>query len=156
MITAGHGTNDVLSRLDGCDLQIPITKDRPSEAKYFVPPADRRSEYTSDVMPVIAYLDTGVYVHPIVEGVDRRGEGRLLQPAGHPTRSHRCPRHRRLRRTVHARDCKSATSTDVLDVDQCDYDLVADDDFVLGPVPDSHRASTSASVGAAPVTSSRR
>jgi glycine/D-amino acid oxidase-like deaminating enzyme len=29
-----------------------------------------------------------------------------------------------------------APSTPVTDVDQCDYDLVADDDFVLGPVPD--------------------
>jgi sarcosine oxidase/L-pipecolate oxidase len=29
----------------------------------------------------------------------------------------------------------AAESSDVLDVDQCDYDLVADDDFVLGAVP---------------------
>ena len=28
-----------------------------------------------------------------------------------------------------------AEVTEVQDVDQCDYDLVADDDFVLGPVP---------------------
>jgi glycine/D-amino acid oxidase-like deaminating enzyme len=28
-----------------------------------------------------------------------------------------------------------AESSEVLDVDQCDYDLVADDDFVLGAVP---------------------
>ena len=48
---------------------MPISRDRPSEAKYFDPPADRRAPFTSDVMPVIAYLDTGVYVHPIVDGV---------------------------------------------------------------------------------------
>jgi sarcosine oxidase len=30
---------------------------------------------------------------------------------------------------------RTATVRDVEDVDQCDYDLVADDDFVLGPVP---------------------
>jgi glycine/D-amino acid oxidase-like deaminating enzyme len=30
---------------------------------------------------------------------------------------------------------RDAAVSDVLDVDQCDYDLVADDDFVLGPVP---------------------
>src|SRR3954449_6871934 len=28
-----------------------------------------------------------------------------------------------------------AAVSDVADVDQCDYDLVADDDFVLGPIP---------------------
>jgi glycine/D-amino acid oxidase-like deaminating enzyme len=30
---------------------------------------------------------------------------------------------------------RGAAMRDVEDVDQCDYDLVADDDFVLGPVP---------------------
>jgi sarcosine oxidase/L-pipecolate oxidase len=30
---------------------------------------------------------------------------------------------------------RGADSSDVLDVDQCDYDLVADDDFVLGLLP---------------------
>ncbi|MDQ6851224.1 MAG: hypothetical protein M3070_15035, partial [Actinomycetota bacterium] len=69
VITAGHGTNELLARLAGSDLQIPISRDRPSEAKYFVPPADERHQFTSEVMPVIAYLDTGVYLHPIVEDV---------------------------------------------------------------------------------------
>ena len=31
---------------------------------------------------------------------------------------------------------RTATAHDVDDVDQCDYDLVADDEFVLGPVAD--------------------
>ena len=66
VVTAGHGTNDVLASLEGCDLQVPITKDRPSEAKYFVPPAADRHRFTSDAMPVIAYLDAGIYCHPIV------------------------------------------------------------------------------------------
>ena len=35
VVTAGHGTNDVLALLPGNHLQVPITKDRPSEAKYF-------------------------------------------------------------------------------------------------------------------------
>ena len=30
---------------------------------------------------------------------------------------------------------RDAAVSDVEDVDQCDYDLVADDDFVLGPIP---------------------
>jgi sarcosine oxidase len=30
---------------------------------------------------------------------------------------------------------RDAAVRDVVDVDQCDYDLVADDEFVLGPVP---------------------
>ena len=69
MITAGHGTNDVLALLPGNTLQVPITKDRPHDAKYFRPPADQRHLFTSDVLPVIAYLDTGIYLHPIVDGL---------------------------------------------------------------------------------------
>src|SRR5690349_25152438 len=30
---------------------------------------------------------------------------------------------------------RAASVREVLDVDQCDYDLVADDEFVLGPIP---------------------
>ncbi len=68
VVTAGHGTNALLARLPGCELQVPLTKDRPSEAKYVTPPADARARFTAGAMPVIAYLDTGIYCHPIVEG----------------------------------------------------------------------------------------
>jgi sarcosine oxidase/L-pipecolate oxidase len=134
VITAGHGTNAVLERLDGSDLQIPISRDRPSEAKYFVPPAATRHEFTSDVMPVIAYLDTGVYVHPIVDGVIDAVKIGYYNPPDIP----------RGRTGVNdiadfVEQClpglAGAEFSDVLDVDQCDYDLVADDDFVLGAVP---------------------
>ena len=134
VITAGHGTNDVLARIDGATLQVPITKDRPSEAKYFVPPEGERHRYTSDAMPVIAYLDTGVYVHPIVEGVIDAVKVGYYNPPDIP----------RDRTGVHdiadfveqvMPGLTEATSSDVLDVDQCHYDLVADDDFVLGAVP---------------------
>src|SRR5207245_1458236 len=37
VVTAGHGTNDVLERVEGASLQVPITRDRPIEAKYFTP-----------------------------------------------------------------------------------------------------------------------
>ena len=83
--------------------QVPLTKDRPSEAKYFVPPADRAA-------PVHVRRDAGHRVPrhrclraPDRRGRDRRGEGRLLQPAGHPARPHRDRRHRAVRRAVHAR-----------------------------------------------------
>ncbi|MDT4905924.1 MAG: hypothetical protein QOH52_3940 [Pseudonocardiales bacterium] len=134
VITAGHGTNGVLDLLPGCELQVPITRDRPSEAKYFVPPADVRGQFTSDVMPVIAYLDTGVYVHPIVEGVMDAVKIGYYNPPDIP----------RGRTGIDdiadfVAQClpglAGAEFSDVLDVDQCDYDLVADDDFVLGQVP---------------------
>jgi sarcosine oxidase len=133
-VTAGHGTNDVLAQLPGCELQVPLAKDRPSEAKYFTPPADERERFTSEAMPVIAYLDTGIYCHPIVEGVVDEMKIGYYNPPDMP----------RGATSVDSiasfvEQCmpglRGATSRDVEDVDQCDYDLVADDDFVLGPLP---------------------
>ena len=134
VVAAGHGTNDLLARLRGNVLQVPLTKDRPSEAKYFVPPAAERERFTSEAMPVIAYLDTGVYVHPIVEGVVDAVKIGYYNPPD-------IPRDRTGIADIaqFVDSClpglRGAEVSDVLDVDQCDYDLVADDDFVLGAVP---------------------
>lgn len=134
VVTAGHGTNDVLSRLPNCGLRVPITKDRPSDAKYFVPPADARDRFTAGAMPVIAYLDTGIYCHPIVEGLVDAVKIGYYNPPDMP-----------MGRTSidsigsFIEQCMpglgNATVRDVEDVDQCHYDLVADDDFVLGAIP---------------------
>ena len=134
VVTAGHGTNDVLARLDGCRLQVPISRDRPTEAKYLVPPADVRDRFTADAMPVIAYLDTGVYCHPIVPGVVEAVKIGYYNPPD-------LPRGRTGIADVagFVEQClpglRDAAVSDVTDVDGCDYDLVADDDFVLGRVP---------------------
>jgi sarcosine oxidase len=134
VITAGHGTNAFLSLLPGCELRIPITRDRPREAKYLVPPAHARDRFTADAMPVIAYLDAGIYCHPIVDGlVDAVKIGYYHPPD--------VPRHETSIDGIASfvEQCmpglRDATARDVEDVDGCDYDLVADDDFVLGAIP---------------------
>jgi glycine/D-amino acid oxidase-like deaminating enzyme len=134
VVTAGHGTNDVLAKLPDCGLQVPITKDRPSEAKYLVPPAATRDRFTAGAMPVIAYLDTGIYCHPIVDGlVDAVKIGYYNPPD--------MPRSTTAIDSIQSfvEQClpglHDAAVSDVEDVDQCDYDLVADDDFVLGAIP---------------------
>jgi glycine/D-amino acid oxidase-like deaminating enzyme len=134
VIAAGHGTNAVLSLLPGARLQVPLTRDRPRESKYLVPPAGARDRFTADVMPVIAYLDAGIYCHPIVDGlVDAVKIGYYNPPD--------VPRVRTGIDTIASfvEQCmpglRDATVHEVEDVDQCDYDLVADDDFVLGAIP---------------------
>jgi glycine/D-amino acid oxidase-like deaminating enzyme len=134
VIAAGHGTNAVLSLLPGCELRIPITRDRPREAKYLVPPAHARERFTADAMPVIAYLDAGIYCHPIVDGlVDAVKIGYYNPPD--------VPRDTTSIDSVASfvEQCmpglRDATARDVADVDGCDYDLVADDEFVLGAIP---------------------
>ena len=134
VVTAGHGTNDVLSTLPGCRLRVPITKDRPQEAKYFSPPADARHRFTSDAMPVIAYLDAGIYCHPIVEGLVDAVKVGYYNPPDLPRSTERIDSIASF-----VEQCMpglaTAAARDVDDVDQCDYDLVADDEFVLGAIP---------------------
>jgi sarcosine oxidase/N-methyl-L-tryptophan oxidase len=134
VITAGHGTNELLALLPDCPLQIPLTKDRPSEAKYFVPPPELRDRLSAVEMPVIAYLDTGIYLHPIVDNVIEAVKIGYYNPPDMP----------RGRTGVEditsfVEQCMpgllSSDVTDVTVVDQCDYDLVDDDDFVIGEVP---------------------
>jgi sarcosine oxidase len=134
VVAAGHGTNDVLGALPGCRLRVPITKDRPSEAKYFFPSADTREQFRSGVMPVIAYLDAGIYCHPIVEGLVDAVKVGYYHPPDLP--GDRAP----LDGIADfVEQCMPSLGTaevrDVEDVDQCDYDLVADDEFVLGAIP---------------------
>jgi sarcosine oxidase len=144
VVTAGHGSNDVLSRLEGCRLSVPISRDRPTEAKYVVPPAGERERFTTGEMPVIAYLDSGIYVHPIVPGVTDAVKIGYYNPPD-------IPRGRTGIANVadFVEQClpglRGADARDVEDVDGCDYDLVADDDFVLGRVPG--RARTLLGVG---------
>jgi len=139
VVTAGHGTNGVLARLEDCDLQVPITRDRPSEARYLLPPEDIRERFTAGAMPVVAYLDTGIYCHPIVPGlVDAVKIGYYNPPD--------VPRSATPVGSVadFVAQClpglRDAASRPVDDVDGCDYDLVADDEFVLGPIPGVPRA----------------
>jgi sarcosine oxidase len=134
VVTAGHGTNDVLARLNGAVLQVPLTRDRPIEARYFTPPAGAREQFASDAMPVIAYLDAGIYCHPTVDGLIDKVKIGYYHPPDLPRAStaidsvmsfveHCMP------------TLLAAPSEPVADVDGCDYDLVADDEFVLGHVP---------------------
>jgi sarcosine oxidase len=134
VVTAGHGTNDVLAALPGCRLRVPITRDRPSEAKYFTPSADARAQFTAGAMPVIAYLDAGIYCHPIVDGLVDAVKVGYYHPPDLPG-----DRARVDGIADFVEQCmpglRGADVRDVEDVDQCDYDLVADDEFVLGAIP---------------------
>ena len=134
VVAAGHGTNDVLGRLDDALLHVPLTRDRPIDAKYFTPAAGVREQFTSDAMPVIAYLDAGIYCHPIIDGVIDKVKIGYYHPPDLP----------RATTTIDSvmsfvEQCMptllDARVEPVDDVDGCDYDLVADDEFVLGAVP---------------------
>ena len=134
VITAGLGTNDVLHCIDGCAIRFPLVPDRPSQCKYFIPPSEKRAMFTSDTLPVFAYLDVGIYGHPIYEGKTPGVKIGFYNPPDINTLNTRI-------HDVHSfvEECmpalRDADAVDVTDVDQCFYDLVADDNFILGKVP---------------------
>jgi glycine/D-amino acid oxidase-like deaminating enzyme len=134
VITAGLGTNELLARIEGCDLQLPLRPDRPSESKYLIPPPEKRAMFTPDRLPVFAYLDVGIYGHPWLEG---KTPGVKIGYYNPPDVRRQVTSITSVKSFVD--ECmpalKDARVVDVWGADQCSYDLVADDNFVLGPIP---------------------
>ncbi len=135
VITAGLGTNDILRRVVNCHLQFPLRPDRPSQCKYYIPPPEKRALFTSDVLPVFAYLDVGIYGHPIYEGRTPGVKIGFYNPPGIDV----------MNTCIHdvasfVEECipglQDAEAVEVTEVDQCFYDLVADDNFILGSLPE--------------------
>ncbi len=135
VVTAGLGTNEVLERVDNCKVSFPLSPDRPSQAKYFMPSAEKWEQFTSNVLPVFAYLDVGIYGHPIYADKVPGVKIGFYNPPDVKTLNTRI-------QDVHSfvEECmpslRDARTVDVTEVDQCFYDLVADDNFILGDIPD--------------------
>jgi glycine/D-amino acid oxidase-like deaminating enzyme len=137
VITAGLGTNDVLELVPGCSVRFPVRPDRPVQSKYFIPPARARSLFTETALPVFAYLDIGIYGHPLYDGKTPGVKIGFYNP---PDAAPVASRIRGVEDFV-AECMPGLCGAEVVDVagvtgvDGCPYDLVADDDFILGPVP---------------------
>ncbi len=137
VITAGLGTNEVLAMVPGCSVRFPLRPDRPAQSKYFIPPAGTRELFTEKALPVFAYLDVGIYGHPLYEGKTPGVKIGFYNP---PDATRVPSRIGSVEDFV--AECMpglhGAETVDVAEasgVDVCSYDLVADDDFILGPVP---------------------
>jgi len=137
VITAGLGTNDVLALLPGCSARFPLRPDRPSQSKYFIPPADSRHLFTEAAMPVFAYLDIGIYGHPMYEGITPGVKIGFYNPPGVTL----APSRIGSVEDFVAECIPALRGAEVVDVavasgvDICWYDLVADGEFILGAVP---------------------
>lgn len=137
VITAGLGTNEVLELVPGCSVRFPLQPDRPWQSRYFIPPAGTRGLFTEAVLPVFAYLDIGIYGHPMYDGKTPGVKIGFY----HPPDAALVPSRIGSVEDFVA-ECmpglRGAQTVDVAEasgVDACSYDLVADDDFILGPVP---------------------
>jgi glycine/D-amino acid oxidase-like deaminating enzyme len=137
VLTAGLGTNDLLALIPGCPVRFPLRPDRPSQSKYFIPAPDQRDRFTERVLPVFAYLDIGIYGHPLYEG---RTPGVKIG-FYNPPDVERTPSPIASVEDFVDECMPALRGAEVVDVaeasgaDVCFYDLVADDEFIIGPVP---------------------
>ena len=137
VITAGLGTNELLELIPGCPARFPLSPDRPMQSRYFIPEPAARSRYTEAALPVFAYLDIGIYGHPMYDGRTPGVKIGFYRPPDadvvpSPIGSvedfvAECMPGLRGAATVEVAEASG--------VDTCYYDLVSDDDFILGPVP---------------------
>ncbi|HSW96831.1 MAG TPA: FAD-dependent oxidoreductase [Candidatus Saccharimonadales bacterium] len=131
VITAGIWENDILRNIKNCTTILPISKDRPQECKYIYPQEKDRSLFMPDTFPVFAYLDVGIYGHPIF---DKRGAIKIGYY--NPPDVTRKENTKIQNINDFIREClpllKNAREEEVMDADQCSYDLVSDDNFILG------------------------
>jgi sarcosine oxidase len=107
------------------------------QSKYFIPEPAVRDQYTEEALPVFAYLDVGIYGHPLYTGKTPGVKIGFY----HPPDAAVVPSPISSVEDFVA-ECmpglRGAATVDVAEasgVDTCYYDLVGDDDFILGPVP---------------------
>lgn len=134
VVTAGLGTNDILRRIDGCQAVFPLRPDRPSQCKYFIPSVEKRAMFMAGALPVFAYLDVGIYGHPIYnERTPGVKIGFYNPPDVKTMHTHISDVHSFVNECMPS--LRDANAVDVTGVDQCFYDLVTDDNFILGNLP---------------------
>jgi sarcosine oxidase len=119
------------------------------QSKYFIPDEAVRASFTEENLPVFAYLDVGIYGHPIYQ--DKTPGVKI--GFYHPPDAAVVPSSISSVEDFVA-ECmpglRAAQTVDVAEasgVDTCFYDLVGDDDFILGPLPGAHSAVGGAFVG---------
>ena len=103
----------------------------------FIPPAAVRDQFTESVLPVFAYLDIGIYGHPVYEGKTPGVKIGFYNPPDVA----RMPSRIGSVEDFVAECMPGLHGAEVVDVatasgvDTCWYDLVAGDEFILGAVP---------------------
>ena len=134
ILTPGIWINDVVRLIVNCSLQFPITPDRPRQCKYFILPKNLQKLFSPSNFPVFAYLDIGIYGHPFLKGKTKGVKVGYYNPMDI----------RKAKKKINNIDdfiteclpaLKNTKNIDVRDADQCFYENVSDDEFILGKLP---------------------
>lgn len=133
VIAAGIWTNDVLNCFTGYTRKLPISKARPENSLYFIP-STNNDKYSSEKMPVFAYLDFGIYGHPIVLGETKGIKIGIFNPSGFKRGNAITSIEEFVQECMP--DLTKMKSIRVKDADTGYYQMVPDNEFILGEMPD--------------------
>jgi glycine/D-amino acid oxidase-like deaminating enzyme len=133
VITAGKGTNNLLSKIANNKLSFPITYVRP-QRKYYYPTKEIAKLFLPERFPVFAYTDVGIYGHPIFDKKKGAVKVAYFVPVGTKQDDSKITCVEDF-----VNEClpilKNVPSEEIKDADNCWYDIVSDDDFILGKLP---------------------
>jgi N-methyl-L-tryptophan oxidase len=133
VITAGKGTNELITKIKNNPPPFPIVYDRP-QRKYYYPPEKLVKQFLPEYFPVFAYTDVGIYGHPVFDKKKGAVKIAYFVPVG-------------IKKDEKKITCvedfvaeclpllKDVPSEEITDADNCWYDTVSDDDFILGSLP---------------------
>jgi glycine/D-amino acid oxidase-like deaminating enzyme len=133
VLTPGKGTNDLLQLIENNKQTFPITYSRP-QRKYYYPPKKIFNSFLPKNFPVFAYTDVGIYGHPIFDVKKGAIKIAYFVPVGIKKDDDKI-------KSVEdfVKECmpilKDVPSAEITDADNCWYDTVVDDDFIIGKLP---------------------
>jgi len=132
VIAAGLWGADILRLIPAyAQLDYGLQIRSPKEVRYFDITPKRRNTYTTEMLPVFACLDMGVYGHPIVQGYTQYLKISHYWP---PTGGKGTGTESQIDLFVKTfmPELAAMRSFPVTDADQCSYDYSQDGDFILG------------------------
>jgi len=133
VLTPGKGTSELLKLIKNNKQTFPITYSRP-QRKYYYPPKKIFNSFLPDNFPVFAYTDVGIYGHPIFDVQKGAVKIAYFVPVGIKKDENKI-------KSVDdfVNEClpilKNVPSEEITDADNCWYDTVIDDDFIIGKLP---------------------
>ncbi|MEK7188808.1 MAG: FAD-dependent oxidoreductase [Patescibacteria group bacterium] len=133
VITAGNGTNKILNKIKNVKaFQLPITLIKPPKSKYFQPANKISNLFMSEKLPVFAYLDVGIYGHPIYKGKTPGVKIGFFKPGGFTSN----PKIKINNQEGFIGQClpglQSAKRVKNPDIEKCCYDMTSDNNFIVG------------------------
>lgn len=132
IIATGRWINETISMISDINgFQFPIFLDKPMECKYFIP--KNKTEFNYKNLPVFAYLDFGIYGHPIYNDKTLGVKIGYFNPSDFSVKTGINSIDDFVRECMPS--LKGAKSIPVSDYDQGFYTFVKDDEFILGNLP---------------------